>query len=93
MIEILRKIPDFSIDLKLNFDSNIFHIFTQYAPCDYYKISKTGGNLRVDLNISSLNTSFKTIRGKCTIIIQDKQHENKINILKIDNEKKTVHFN
>jgi len=38
VIEIIRKIPDFSIDLKLNFDSNIFHVFTQYAPCDYYKV-------------------------------------------------------
>jgi hypothetical protein len=51
---------------------------------------KTGGNMRIDLNISNLNKSFKNLKGKCSIIIQDKIEENNINIFKIDHENKTV---
>jgi hypothetical protein len=86
VLELIKRIPDFSLDLKLNFDSNIFYLFSSITPCDYYKISKLGGNVRIDMNISSMNSSLKSIKGKCSILIEEKG--NKISIFKIDHEKK-----
>jgi hypothetical protein len=86
ILNLIKNIPDFSMDLRLDFDSNIFSLFTSITPSDTYKIYKSGGNLKIDLNISALNYSFKSIRGKCSIIVQEK--DNKINVFKVDHDKK-----
>jgi len=88
--KIIKSIPDFSMELKLNFDSNIFSLFSAITPSDFYKISKCGGNVRIDMNISAMNSSFKSIKGKTSILIKEKG--NSINIYKIDHEKKIVKF-
>ena len=59
--KIIKSIPDFSMELKLNFDSNIFSLFSAITPSDFYKISKCGVNVRIDMNISAMNSSFKSI--------------------------------
>jgi hypothetical protein len=86
--KIIKSMPDFSMELKLNFDSNIFSLFSAITPSDFYKISKCGGNVRIDMNISAMNSSFKSIKGKTSILIKEKG--NSINIYKIDHEKKIV---
>jgi len=53
------------------------------------KISKMGGNVRIEKDICSFNTSYKTMKGKCSLLIEDKGNDD-IKIYKIDNEKKTV---
>lgn len=86
VLKSIKSIPDFSLELKLNFDSNIFSLFSSITPNDHYKFSKSGGNVRIDMNISAINSSFKSMKGKCSILIQEKG--NKFNIYKIDHEKK-----
>ena len=88
VLKAIKTIPDFSIDLKLNFNSNIFSLFTSITPSDTFKISKLGGNMRIDMNINSSNSSFKSIKGKCSILIQEKG--NNVNVYKIDHQKKQV---
>jgi hypothetical protein len=34
----LKKLPDFSLDLKFTFDSNIFSIFTTLTPNNTYRV-------------------------------------------------------
>ena len=86
ILNLINNIPDFSMELKLNYDSNIFSLFSSITSSDTYKFYKSGGNIRIDLNIGSMNSSFKSIRGKCSIIVQEKG--NKINVFKVDHEKK-----
>lgn len=88
VIKQLRQIPDFSLEMKLNLDSNLFNILTQHILNDSYKISKLRGNLRIDLNISNMNTSLRNLKGKYSILVQDKDDD--CSILKLDNEKNTV---
>ena len=84
----LKSIPDFSLDLKLNFHSSLFSLFSSLTPCDYYKITKKGGNVRIDMNINALNLKFKSIKGKSSILIREKGND--ITMYKIDNEKNIV---
>jgi hypothetical protein len=51
------------------------------------KISKSGGNVRIDMNLKAIN-GFKNFKGKCSILIQEKG--NVITIYKIDHQKKIV---
>lgn len=40
VIRMIKNIPDFSINLKLNFDSSIFSLFSSLTPCDSYRVAR-----------------------------------------------------
>jgi hypothetical protein len=88
VLKVIKQIPDFSMDLKLNFDSNIFSLFSQMTTGDYYTFSKLGGNVRIDMNISAMSSAFKSLKGRTSILI--KENGDSINIFKIDHDKKKV---
>jgi ankyrin repeat protein len=88
VLKVIKTIPDFSIELKLNFDSNIFSLFSALAPSNYYKITKMRGNVRIDMNISPMFSKFNPIKGKSSILV--KENGKDLNIYKIDHEKKQV---
>jgi ankyrin repeat protein len=88
VLNVIKAIPDFSIELKLNFDSNIFSLFSALAPSNYYKITKMGGNVRVDMNISPMFSKFNPIKGKSSILVRENGKD--LNIYKIEHEKKHV---
>lgn len=39
ILQSLKSIPDFTINIKLNFHSNIFSLFSSLTPCDYYTVN------------------------------------------------------
>ncbi len=38
ILKTIKKLPDFTLELKFNFDSNIFNIFTSLTPNNNYKV-------------------------------------------------------
>jgi hypothetical protein len=39
ILKSIKNLPDFTLDLKLNFDSNLFSIFSTLTPSDNYKVT------------------------------------------------------
>lgn len=76
----IKEIPNFQVELKLNFDSNILNIFSSLTACDCYKISKMNDNVRIDMNVNR-NNEFK---GKNSLIIKGDEFK----IVKVDHTKK-----
>ena len=51
---LIKTIPNFSMTLKLNFDSNLLNIFSSINNnVDTYKISKLNGNMKIDMNLKN----------------------------------------
>lgn len=80
VFDLIKKIPNFTMNLKLNFDSNLLNLFSSLTASDCYKISKLNGDMRIDMNVSS-NNEFK---GKSSILIKSTAQK----IYKIDHIKK-----
>ena len=80
VFDLIKKIPNFTMNLKLNFDSNLLNLFSSLTASDCYKISKLNGDMRIDMNVSS-NNEFK---GKNSILIKSNDQK----IYKIDHIKK-----
>lgn len=79
VFDLIKNIPNFTMNLKLNFDSNLLNLFSSLTASDCYKISKLDGDMRIDMNVNS-NNEFK---GKNSILIKYKDKK----IYKIDHIK------
>ena len=86
IFELIKKIPNCSMSLKLNFDSNLLNIFSSLTACDDYKISKLDGNIKIDMNISSSDNG-DDFKGKTTILVKEEDKK----IYKIDNINKITY--
>ena len=86
IFELIKKIPNCIMNLKLNFDSNLLNIFSSLTACDYYKISKLDGNIKIDMNISS-SENGDDFKGKTTILVKEEDKK----IYKIDNINKITY--
>lgn len=80
IFDLITNIPNFVMELRLNFDSHLLNLFSSLTANDCYKISKLNGDMRIDMNVNS-NNEFK---GKSSILLkqQDKtiykiEHNNK----------------
>lgn len=79
VFDLIKNIPNFTMNLKLNFDSNLLNLFSSLTASDCYKISKLDGDMRIDMNVNSNNE----LKGKNSILIKYKDKK----IYKIDHIK------
>lgn len=103
LAEVIKSIPDFSMVFTVSLNSTVFSVIKSITPKDIFKvnklyiilnylfikkISKKDSNIRIDMNISSLNTALRAFKGKSSFIIQEQNQ--KINIKKLDYQKRIV---
>jgi hypothetical protein len=74
LMQMLKKIPDFSFEMGWECDSKIIPFVKRFAPSDTYKINKLGDCLRIDLSLLGWQ-KLKTIRGNSSIIFNGKGGE------------------
>ena len=77
---LIKTIPNFSMTLKLNFDSNLLNIFSSINNnVDTYKISKLNGNMKIDMNLKNKkNENFSILINEDEKKIFKMDHINKI---------------
>ena len=80
----LKLMPNFKLELKLTFDSNILSILKSFTPNDSFTIYKKEGSIKIEMNISK--AYFVGLKGCFSILIQERG--NRINVFRIDYEKK-----
>jgi hypothetical protein len=80
----LKLMPNFKLELKLTFDSNILSILKTFTPNDSFTIYKKEGSIKIDMNISK--AYFVGLKGCFSILIQERG--NRLNVFRIDYEKK-----
>ena len=74
LMQMLKKIPDFSFEMGWECDSKIIPFVKRFAPSDNYKIYKLGDSLRIDLSLLGWQ-KMKSIRGNSSIMFNGKGGE------------------
>ncbi|CAI2387437.1 unnamed protein product [Moneuplotes crassus] len=70
IINNLRNIPDFYLELKWEFNSTVIPFLSKFTPKDTYKIWKFGSSLRLDFTLVGVD-KLKGKRRDMTIIFRD----------------------
>mmetsp|Transcript_35311 Transcript_35311/g.57123 ORF Transcript_35311/g.57123 Transcript_35311/m.57123 type:complete len:745 (-) Transcript_35311:658-2892(-) len=89
IISALRKLPDFYLELKWEFDSLMLPFINAIAPSDVYRIWKRGSSLRIDTTLVGFD-NLRAIRGDASMIFTGADTETPGNVYILDREDKTV---
>lgn len=72
LARILKKVPDFSLKIGWQCESNFIPFLKRFAPSDEYQIYKRGQDFRVDLSLIGVN-KLKNVRGKLSLMFKDRE--------------------
>jgi len=86
LMELLRKLPDFSFEMGWECDSKIIPFVKRVAPSDTYKIYKLGSSLRIDLSLLGWS-KLQSIRGNSSIIFNGFGNEDGGRLMMIHHDK------
>ena len=70
IVEKLKNIPDFYMELNWQFSSSVIPFLAKFAPKDTYKIWKVGSSLRLDFTLVGFD-KLKSKRREMSIIFRD----------------------
>ena len=86
LMELLKKLPDFSFEMGWECDSKIIPFVKKVAPSDTYKIHKLGSMLRIDLSLLGWS-KLQSIRGNSSIIFNGFGNEEGGRLMMINHDK------
>ena len=92
LIKAIREIPNFSMSFELNLNSSYFSLIKNITPKDKFKICKKDSDIKIEMEISSLNTALREFKGKNVFLIQQEiiKNEERLKVTKYDWNKKIV---
>jgi len=86
LMELLKKLPDFSFEMGWECDSKIIPFVKKVAPSDTYKIHKLGSMLRIDLSLLGWS-KLQSIRGNSSIIFNGFGNEDGGRLMMVNHDK------